>query len=94
MKENLLFVTAVYIAAVSVISVVCVIYDKYAAKRSKRRISEKALMLLGFFGAAAVEYIAMVAVRHKTLHKKFMIGLPLFVIFHAVILSLIYFKIF
>lgn len=30
-------------------------------------------------------YITMKAIRHKTLHKKFMIGLPLLILLHGVL---------
>lgn len=84
----------VYIAVLSLAAIVCVIYDKAAAKRHKKRISEKSLFLLGFFGAAAAEYAAMKLIHHKTLHKKFMICLPLFAIAHIALLCVLYFKIF
>lgn len=85
-------IVSVYIAVLSLITAVCVIYDKSAARRHKRRISENALMLLGFFGAAVTEYIVMKIIHHKTLHKKFMIGLPLFAIVHIALLCILYFK--
>lgn len=51
-------------------------------------------MLLGFFGGALAEYLTMKAIRHKTLHKKFMIGLPLFILIHVAIIALaVYMKI-
>ena len=37
-------------------------------------------MLFGFFGGAAGEFIAMLLVRHKTKHLKFMLLLPLFIL--------------
>lgn len=94
MKTVFLIASAVYIAVLSLVSAVCVIYDKSAAKKHGRRISEKTLILLGFFGAATTEYAVMKIIHHKTLHKKFMIGLPLFAAVHIFILLLLYFKAF
>ena len=73
---------AVYFAAVSLLGVVLVLADKRAAVKHRWRISEKTLMLVGFFGGALFEYITMKLIRHKTLRKKFMIGLPLMIAFH------------
>lgn len=66
-----------YLGAISLITVVATCLDKFFAKRDMRRISEKALILLAVFGGSIAEYVTMRLIRHKTLHKKFMLGLPL-----------------
>ncbi len=81
---------AVYIAVISVIAIIITVYDKAASKSKKQRISEKALMAIGFFGGATAMYAAMQVIRHKTQHKKFMIGLPLFIVIHIAIIMFIY----
>lgn len=81
-----------FLAAMSFVAVVVTIYDKAAAKAGKRRIPEKTLMLIGFFGGATAMYCIMQLIRHKTKHKKFMLGLPFFIILHlALIISVVYF---
>lgn len=67
--------------------------DKKKAIKSRRRISEKTLMLLGLFGGAFGEYLTMLKIRHKTKHKKFMVGLPLEIFLHIVIIILIIYKV-
>lgn len=80
-----------YLIAVSFVAVVLTVYDKAAAKKGKRRVSEKMLMFTGFSGGATAMYAVMQMIRHKTQHKKFMIGLPVFILLHLVaILFLIY----
>ncbi len=69
------------------------IADKKKAIRGHRRISEKTLMLLGLFGGALGEYITMLKIRHKTRHKKFMVGLPLEIFLHIVLIILIVYKV-
>ena len=85
-----------YLAAISLVSVTVTVYDKIAAKkRPRRRTPEKTLMLLGFFGGATAMYVTMLIIRHKTQHKKFMIGLPLFILLHVLIAAvLLYFIVF
>lgn len=61
----------------SLISVIITAHDKSAAKKGKWRVPEKVLFLFALLGGALAMYVTMKAIRHKTLHKRFMIGLPL-----------------
>lgn len=70
----------VYWAILSIIAAVTTIYDKYAAGHNRRRIAEKTLFLLAFLGGGAAMYVSMLLVRHKTKHKRFMLGLPLLMV--------------
>ena len=65
-----------YLLTLSLIGVVLTIYDKVAAIYQKRRVPEKTIFAFSFLGAAAAIYITMKIIRHKTLHKRFMVGLP------------------
>lgn len=56
-----------------------------AAQRHRRRVPEATLLLLAALGGGVCMYITMKAIRHKTLHKKFMIGLPLLILLHGVL---------
>ena len=76
-------------AIVAVTSVAATVYDKAAAKTKKRRIPEATLMLLGAAGGAMPMFITMKIIRHKTRHKKFMLGLPLLILLQAVIVAII-----
>ncbi len=78
-----------YLAVVSVISVVLTFYDKAAAKAGRWRVPEATLMTVGLFGGAAAEFLVMKLIRHKTKHKKFMIGLPLEILLHIAIVALL-----
>lgn len=77
----------IWIAVISVISVILTVYDKIAAKTSGRRISEKTLMLSGLLGGAATMLVTMLIIHHKTRHAKFMAGLPIEMILHIIILA-------
>lgn len=88
--ENLI----IYFALVSLISVFLVIYDKIASKKFKRkRIRENILLFFAFIGGAFFMYIFMKLIHHKTRHKKFMIGLPIFILLHVFLVFFIKFKI-
>lgn len=82
----------IYFTGISILSIILTIADKYKAKKNKWRIPEKALLITGFLGGALCEYITMRLIHHKTLHKKFMIGLPVMIIFHLALIIFIYLK--
>ena len=70
----------------SLLAVCLTVYDKYAAKRKKARIPEKTLFLTALFGGSLAMYIAMLVIRHKTKHKRFMIGLPVIALAQIVLI--------
>lgn len=82
----------IYVPILSALTVILTIYDKIAAKkRPKHRISEAMLILLALLGGATAEYVVMKLIRHKTRHKKFMIGLPVIIFLH-ILLIILYFQ--
>ena len=81
----------VYLAVISPVTAVVTIYDKLAAKRDAWRIPEKTLLLLAVAGGAVAEYFVMLAIRHKTKHNKFMVGLPAILILQLVAVAAVLF---
>ena len=81
-----------YLAAVTLLGIALTVYDKIAAKkRPRRRVPEKTLLLAGALGGAAGMYAAMLLIRHKTKHAKFMLGLPAILLLQiAVALAAVY----
>ena len=75
-----------YICFVFSVSAIITVSDKIRAKKGKRRIRERILLLWGFLGGASVMYITMLFIRHKTRHFKFMFWLPVFTIMHIMLL--------
>lgn len=66
----------IYLAAISVISVIITVADKIKAVKHRYRISERTLLVLSALGGSAAMYITMLLIRHKTRHLKFMLGIP------------------
>ena len=79
----------IYFIIISIISCIVTVSDKYRAKHSKWRIPEKTLFLLAIAGGSAAMYITMLAIRHKTKHMRFMLGLPLIFALQAAALMLV-----
>ena len=75
---------ALYCAAVSLFAVIMTVHDKNAARKGAGRVRERTLMFIAVIGGSAVMLLTMLAIRHKTRHKKFMIGLPLIILIQVV----------
>ena len=75
-------VPTLYLLIISLVSVIVCIYDKKVSKKNKveLRVPEKNLLLLSAFGGGVAMFITMLAIRHKTKHAKFMIGIPAIII--------------
>lgn len=67
----------IYFLLISLAASALTIADKYFAIKQKWRIPETTLMLTGLIGGAVFMLATMKIIRHKTNHKKFMIGLPI-----------------
>lgn len=78
MKDlNLLHITLIYLAVINVVTFFMFGIDKWKAKKDKWRIRETALLGLAVLGGSIGAWIGMKVWHHKTLHKKFMYGIPL-----------------
>lgn len=61
-------------------------FDKLAAKRGMRRISEKTLLITAFFMGGIGAFFGMEIFRHKTKHLSFKILIPLFCVLNVIAL--------
>lgn len=75
--------------AVSIMGSLMMILDKHNAKKQKKRISEKTLILTACSGASLFMWITMYLIHHKTKHIQFSLGLPLISAVHLIILFMI-----
>ncbi|MDO4173426.1 MAG: DUF1294 domain-containing protein [Eubacteriales bacterium] len=66
-----------WLAVVNLAGIAVTAHDKRCAQRGAWRVPEKTLFLLCILGGCPGVYLTMRAIRHKTLHKRFMIGIPL-----------------
>ena len=91
--ENKWCIPVSYVAVVSLLAVILTVYDKIAAvKRPEHRIRENTLFALSALGGSAVMLLTMLAIRHKTLHKRFMIGIPVIMVIQLLaVVALIFF---
>ena len=69
--------TLSYLAIISLLAIYLTIRDKKAAKKGTWRVKERTLLVVSALGGSAVMLLTMLAIRHKTRHIKFMVGIPL-----------------
>ena len=91
-NKILIVFSLVYIAIISIVAMSVTVYDKRAAKkRPQERTRESTLLLLSALGGSLAMLLMMLAIRHKTKHLKFMIGIPLIIILQlAAVLALLF----
>lgn len=78
--SNIYLVMLIYFLIISFYSIMLTCSDKRLAKKGGRRVPEKKLFGAALLGGTLAMYITMRTIRHKTLHKRFMIGLPVIII--------------
>lgn len=84
MTDYHLFI-AIYIIAVNLVTFVTYGIDKYKSIKRKGRISEATLLTMAVIGGSIGAWTGMKVWRHKTMHKKFTIGIPIVFVIHLFI---------
>ena len=81
----------IYLAAVNLLGAGAVVLDKWLARHGRRRIRERTLFLYCWLGGCPLTWLAMKCCRHKTLHKRFMLGIPaIFILQIAIAVGILY----
>ena len=65
-----------YLLAINLLAFVLYGIDKVKAKHKRWRIPEAVLLWLAILGGSPAALVAMHLFHHKTLHKKFLYGVP------------------
>ena len=76
----------VYLIIVNALTMLFMLVDKVKAKRNLWRIPERTLLSLCALGGTLGGLLGMKLFRHKTLHLRFSIGIPVMLAVHVVIL--------
>lgn len=82
-----------YFCVISIIASLVTIFDKMVSMRkgkgknskNKRRVPESTLIFISCIGGCLSMLITMLIIRHKTQHRKFMIGLPIILIMQVIV---------
>ncbi|MBO1263857.1 DUF1294 domain-containing protein [Proteiniclasticum sp. SCR006] len=74
-----------YILFINIFSLIIMHIDKNKARKHRWRVSESSLMILGFLGGSIGLLVGMYALRHKTKHVKFTLGVPMLLLLNLLI---------
>ena len=80
----------IYLTSINVATFITYGIDKMKAKRSKWRISEATLLGMAVIGGSIGAWLGMRVWHHKTMHKKFQLGIPLILIIQLAIVLWLY----
>ena len=80
----------IYLAAISLVSIIVCIADKRRAKKHLWRVPERTLLILSALGGSVAMLITMLMIRHKTRHAKFMVGIPCIILLQLIGIFLMY----
>lgn len=67
---------AAYLALINLLGFALMGADKKRARENRWRIRERTLLLIAAAGGSAGVLLGMTELRHKTLHRKFTVGVP------------------
>lgn len=82
----------IYLFLINLIAFIAMGIDKSKAKKHLWRIPESTLILLSILGGPIGMLFGMKVFHHKTLHKKFTIGVPLILVIQIIIVLIVRFK--
>lgn len=72
-------IVVIYLVAINAATFFVYGIDKWKARRSMWRIPEATLLGLAAIGGSVGAWLGMRVWRHKTMHKKFQLGIPLII---------------
>ena len=75
-----------YLAIINAAACLLMLIDKICAIKKWWRIPERILLGCAAIGGSLGAWIAMYTFRHKTRHKRFSVGIPLFLLIHVVLI--------
>ena len=89
MPQEVIYAGLIYVAFMSLLSIIICIYDKKISKKNRveLRIPEKVLLILSALGGSVAMLVTMLITRHKTNHFKFMVGIPVIIILQVALIA-------
>lgn len=80
----------IYVGTVNLLAAGMTLWDKWMAKRKKRRIPESSLLWVAVLSGSPLMLLTMLLIRHKTRHPKFMVGLPVILLVQVGLVGLLW----
>ena len=80
----------IYLVLINAAAFILMLADKQKARKNRWRIPEATLMGVALLGGSIGAIIGMYAVRHKTKHLKFSVGLPVILAIQVILGIILY----
>ena len=77
----------VFFTVINIIAIILMKKDKEYAQNGARRVRESTLLIVALVGGGLGEYYAMYKYKHKTLHNKFLYGVPMAIMLNAAMIT-------
>lgn len=74
-----------YLLLINAAGFLLMLIDKLRAKKNRWRIRERTLLLTALFGGSLGSLAGMYLFRHKTLHLKFTLGIPMILVLQIIL---------
>lgn len=92
LKTYCLYGVLIYLAVINIVAFFLYGIDKWKARHDKWRVTEARLIGIALAGGSAGALLGMKVWHHKTLHKKFRLGLSsIFILQIAATVAVLYF---
>ena len=79
-----------YLLLINAAAFLLMLLDKQKARRHKWRIPESTLLTAAILGGSIGALLGMYLVRHKTLHKKISVGIPVILFLQVCLAAVLY----
>lgn len=85
--SNHLITVLLFFILINFIAIILMKKDKEYAQTGARRVRESTLLVVALVGGGLGEYYAMYKYKHKTLHDKFLYGVPIAIMINAAMIA-------
>lgn len=77
----------IFLVFINIIAIILMKRDKEFAQTGSKRVRESTLLLVALVGGGLGEYYAMYKYKHKTLHNKFLYGVPIAIMLNTAVIA-------
>lgn len=85
--SNHVITVILFFILINIIAIILMKKDKEYAETNARRVRESTLLIVALVGGGLGEYYAMYKYKHKTLHNKFLYGVPIAIMLNAAMVT-------
>ena len=85
--SNHVIAVILFFIFINLIAIVLMKKDKEFAQTGAKRVRESTLLIVALVGGGLGEYYAMYKYKHKTLHNKFLYGVPIAIMINTAMIT-------